>query len=175
MRSVWGGTTNALLGVFDVKLSLALMPIGSKHQQMNAPTDDTSEATAAEKRSSCMMTVVWGVAVFPAMIATGTIFGAMFKDTAIPSYWFYFPLISVCGLCGFFAGRNWKRAQEALVSSLPVACGIGLAIWLLCGIAATLGPTPNAKWAGVPEGVSFGAVFLIASGAGAALRRNPAP
>jgi hypothetical protein len=141
---------------------------------MNTPTADTSESNSEEKQSGCMMTVVWGVAVFPAMIAIGTLFGVIFKDAGLPIYLDYIPLIGVCGLCGYFAGRNWKRAQEALISSLPVACGIGLVIWLLWGIAATLGQTPNAKWAGVPEGVSFGAVFLIASGAGAALRRNPA-
>jgi hypothetical protein len=138
---------------------------------MNEPTDATPEPITEDKFVAFMKTLAWGAATFPVMITTSMLCGTVFKVTDMLIY--YVLMIAVCAICGFSAGRNWTRVLDALISSLPISCGLGVVIWLVFGAMATLGQTPNAKWYGVPEGVATASMFLIASGVGAALRRSP--
>jgi hypothetical protein len=140
---------------------------------MDTPEPPAHKPATLSKFDAILLSFFWGMVAFPGMAVTAIGLGQLPARLGIPVDWVYVPAIAVCATFGYLAGRHWVHLPEALLCTLPVSCGLGLVIWVIHGVAATLGQTPNAKWYGVPEGVVTASVFFLASGVGAARGRSP--
>jgi hypothetical protein len=143
---------------------------------MNASKEDPPKSSTYDPWAAVNASLIWGSAVLPFMFVTEAIVANVGAMLGVAESFYFIAhacALVVCAACGRLAGRTWRDVRSSLVANLPISCVLGGVVWIVFGVVATLGQSPNAKWYGVPEGIVTALVFLLASLFGAKTGRKP--